>query len=267
MAGDQVTLDYALVADVTIDGQGPLRWIVQYTTDGDWNLLMKQKLQTPPVESADAWRNHFEKRMTNLSGFLKGWFQKAYCETELMSRGERKITTIGDALSGDFEIVVTQHIGKLNQDMMDWWWDNIKDTMRYHRWHPIAHQKFTWTTPPKNTMDLAYDVGAVQQIVEIIGDANTLDIGWLSPTNLPIALTYDHFVYGSTMLSPTPFGGFLLHEYANDPERGGINMKSTFRLPALAGMEFAEALAAHCTQEMQFLQYFVPAVFAEEYKP
>jgi hypothetical protein len=69
----------------------------------------------------------------------------------------------------------------------------------------------------------------------------------------------------STTLTGTPFGGFLLHEYANNPERGGIDMKSTFRLPVLAGMPFAEALAAHCIQEMQFLQYFVPAVFAVEY--
>jgi hypothetical protein len=32
-------------------------------------------------------------------------------------------------------------------------------------------------------------------------------------------------------------------------------------------MESAEALAAHGTQEMQFLQYFVPALFAQEYHP
>jgi hypothetical protein len=266
-AGDLLTLDYAMVADVTIDGQGPVRWIVQYTTDGDWNLLVKQRLETPPVGSAEAWSAHLEARMANLTTFLKAWFQQSYVETELMRRGERKVTVVGDAITGDFEIVVTQHIAKVSADMIDWWWDNILDSMRYHRWHPIAHKKFTWTTPPKNTTDLEYDVGAVQQIVEIIGDENTLDITWLSPANLPIELTYKHFVYGSTMLSPTPFGGFLLHEYDDDPELGGIHMKSTFRLPALAGMPFAEALAAHCTQEMQFLQYFVPEVFAAEYRP
>jgi hypothetical protein len=109
-------------------------------------------------------------------------------------------------------------------------------------------------------------VGAVQEIVEVIGDPQTLDIGWLDPAMVPVPLTYDHYVYGSTMLGGTPFGGFLLHEYvANDG--GGITMKSTFRLPSLAGMPFAEALAAHCTQEMQFLQYFVPALFAAEYHP
>lgn len=266
-AADHVTLDYAMVADVMIDGQGPYRWIVQYTTDGDWNLLMKQRLELPHSGGAEAWSKHLELRMANLAGFLKGWFQKDFVEAELMSRGQSTISSIGDAITGDFEIVIEQHIDKLNHDMVDWWWDNIKDTMRYHRWHPIAHEQFTWLTPPKNTTDLAYDVGAVQQIVEIIGESNTLDISWLSPANLPVELTYDHFVYGSTMLSGTPFGGFLLHEYANDPERGGINMKSTFRLPALAGMPFAEALAAHCIQEMQFLQYFLPAVFVEEYRP
>ena len=266
-AGDDVTLDYAMVADVMVDGQGPVRWTVQYTSDGDWDLLLSQRLEAPPGESPDAWRSHLEQRMANLPGFLKSWFQKEYVQGELMSRGESEITIIGDAISGDFDIVVTQHIAKVNHDMIDWWWDNIKDSMRYHRWHPIAHQQFTWLTPPKNTMDLEYDVGAVQQIVEIIGDASTLDIGWLSPANLPFELTYEHFVYGSTMLSGTPFGGFLLHEYDNDVDRGGINMKSTFRLPALAGMPFAEALAAHCIQEMQFLQYFLPGVFEAEYRP
>jgi hypothetical protein len=151
--------------------------------------------------------------------------------------------------------------------MIDWWWDNIKDTARYHRWHPTAHQTFTWTMAPKNSADLKYDVGAVQQIVEVIGNPTTLDITWLDPANVPITLTYDHFVYGSTLLDGTPFGGFLLHEYAAQPEGAGIIMKSTFRIPTLAGMPFAQALAAHCVQEMQFLQYFVPSLFAAEYHP
>jgi hypothetical protein len=30
---------------------------------------------------------------------------------------------------------------------------------------------------------------------------------------------------------------------------------------------FAEALADHCQQEMQFLQYFMPGLFAIEYTP
>jgi hypothetical protein len=198
---------------------------------------------------------------------VRDWFQKQYVETELMKRGKTTITTVGEGLTAEYQLVIEQPIGKLTPDMMDWWWDNIKDTMRYHRWHPTAHQMFTWTTRPKNEMDLEYDVGAVQQIVEVIGSATTLNIQWLDPSMVPVPLTYDHFVYGSTMLDGLPFGGFLLHEYASQPDGGGIVMKSTFRIPTLAGMEFANALAAHCVQEMQFLQYFVPGVFAAEYHP
>jgi hypothetical protein len=118
--------------------------------------------------------------------------------------------------------------------MIDWWWDNIKDTARYHRWHPTAHQTFTWTMAPKNSADLKYDVGAVQQIVEVIGNPTTLDITWLDPANVPIPLTYDHFVYGSTMLDGTPFGGFLLHEYAAQPE-GWYAIRSSAGSPLRAG--------------------------------
>jgi hypothetical protein len=135
-----------------------------------------------------------------------------------MKRGKTSITTVGSGLTTNYELVIEQPIGKLTPDMLDWWWDNIKDTARYHRWHPTAHQTFTWTMAPKNSADLKYDVGAVQQIVEVIGNPTTLDITWLDPANVPITLTYDHFVYGSTMLDGTPFGGFLLHEYAAQPE-------------------------------------------------
>ncbi|MET0388331.1 MAG: hypothetical protein ABW321_20335 [Polyangiales bacterium] len=262
----QITLEYAMVADVVVDGATPVRWIVQYEPAGE-DLHVVQSLALPASETPEPWREHFAGRMTNLTDFLPAWFQTQYVEGELTARGQRTITTVGEGLTAEYELVIEQPIGKLTPEMMDWWWDNIKDTARYQRWHPTAHQKFTWTTAPKNNADLAYDVGAVQQIVEVIGEPTTLNITWLEPSGAPMPLTYDHFVYGSTLLDATPFGGFLLHEYTAQPQGSGIVMKSTFRIPALAGMPFAEALAAHCVQEMQFLQYFVPGLFAAEYKP
>ena len=44
-------------------------------------------------------------------------------------------------------------------------------------------------------------------------------------------------------------------------------MKSTFRIPSITGEEFAQALGEHCIQEMQFLQYFMPDLFAQQYRP
>jgi len=57
-----------------------------------------------------------------------------------------------------------------------------------------------------------------------------------------------------------------VHEYQALDERG-IVMKSTFRIPAITGQAFAQALGEHCIQEMQFLQYFLPELFAKEYRP
>jgi hypothetical protein len=47
---------------------------------------------------------------------------------------------VGSGLTTNYELVIEQPIGKLTPEMLDWWWDNIKDTARYHRWHPTAHQ-------------------------------------------------------------------------------------------------------------------------------
>jgi hypothetical protein len=156
--------------------------------------------------------------------------------------------------------------GKVTTQMVDWWWDNMGGTDRYRHWHPTAHQKFTWTMPPKNANDLLYDVGSMQQVVEVIDASSTLDIGWLDPKMVPIPLTYPHYLYGSTNLNGTPFRGFLVREYDAFPG-GGITMKSTFRVPPIGGEAFARALGRHCIQEMQFLQYYLPRLFAREYRP
>jgi len=93
-----------------------------------------------------------------------------------------------------------------------------------------------------------------------------LNISWRDPAAVTITPTYTHYLYGGTLLDPTPFGGYLVHEYQARDE-SGIVMKSTFRIRAITGQAFAQALGEHCIQEMQFLQYFLPTLFAQEYKP
>ena len=84
------------------------------------------------------------------------------------------------------------------------------------------------------------------------------------PAKVPITLVYSHFIYGLTALAGTPFGGYLIHEYQAGGDNG-IDMKSTFSIPMIAGRTFAENLARHCQQEMQMLPTFLPALFAAEY--
>lgn len=252
-------LETTTVADVTIDGSGPYRLTIDYQLEGD-DVRMRQRFALPESADRAAWKAYLDARMTNLAGFIRDLFQKQYVDVELTERGVITVTP-GPSTT---DVVVTQKIAKLTTEMVDWWWDNMGGTDRYRHWHPTAHQQFTWTTPPKNATDLVYDVGSMQQVVEVIDAATTLNIGWLDPTKVPIPLTYERFIYGSTNLNGTPFGGFLVHEYA--AAEGGITMKSTFRIPSLSGAPFAQALGRHCIQEMQFLQYYLPGLFAREYR-
>jgi hypothetical protein len=260
-AAGQLTSDDALVADVTFDGRGPYRLVVQYALQGD-DLTVQQTLGLPDGQDVAAWNEYLKARMTRLAGFVRAQFQADFVEQQLTSRGEVVVHAAGT----DSDVVVTQNIAKLTPEMVDWWWDNMGGTERYRRWHPTAHKTFVWTTPPTNPRDLTYDVGAVQQVVETIGSDTTLNISWRDPSQVSITPTYRHYLYGGTLLDPTPFGGYLVHEYQALGE-SGIVMKSTFRIPAIAGADFAQALGDHCIQEMQFLQYFLPALFAKEYTP
>ncbi|MDD9947383.1 MAG: hypothetical protein OXU20_40465 [Myxococcales bacterium] len=260
---DPVIASGVVAADVMIDGDGPMRWEIAYELDGG-GTLVHQSFELPEGLDAMAWAQHLEARIARLPMFLPEWFQSAFVEGELLTRGSSEVNS--GAVAGTFRVVVEQRIKRLTPEMMDWWWDNIGDTYRYQRWHPTAHTSFEWITAPKSTNDLVYEPGAVQRVVETIDTSASLDITWLEPSGVPVPLTYEHFVYGSTALTGTPFGGFLLHEYDADPD-GGIMMKSTFEIPSLAGMPFAESLADHCQQEMQFLQYFVPGLFELEYDP
>jgi hypothetical protein len=258
----EVTFEGAMAAEVWLDGAGPLRLVVQYQQEQD-DVHVKQRWQLPAGADQAAWRAYLEERMTTLAAFIREPFQREYVEQEITKRGSFQVTTTGL----DFDIVVMQDIRKLTPQMVDWWWDNMGETERYRHWHPTAHQSFTWTTPPKNASDLRYDVGSAQKIVEVIGESTTLNITWLDPAQVPLMRTYTNFLYGQTNLDGTPFGGFLVHEYEALPQGGGIRMKSTFRLPWLAGDPFAKALGEHCIQEMQFLQYYLPRLFAKEFKP
>jgi len=259
----KTSLEYAMMAEVRLDGEGPLSWTVEYELEGEV-LHVKQRFEVPETfTETDALRTHLETRMQNLTGFLRDTFDKKYMVAELQKRGTATVTTV----DLEYEIVVEQKIAKLTPDMLDWWWDNMGETERYKRWHPTAHVSFIWTTPPQNPKDLAYSVGAMQQVIEIVNGAETtLNIGWLDPAEAPKPRVYDRYLYGSTALDPLPAMGFLLHEYAALPE-GGVAMRSTFRIPTIVGDDFANALGEHCKQEMQFLQYVLPKMFATEYKP
>ncbi|MET0342379.1 MAG: hypothetical protein ABW252_15350 [Polyangiales bacterium] len=259
--GVGATLESAMAADVTIDGAGPFRLVVEYAQEGE-DVHVKQRLALPPGADRAGVKAYLEERMTKLASFIKTPFQREYVDVELTRRGTVEIVQQG----AELDLVVKQAIGKVTTDMVDWWWDNMGETERYRHWHPTAHKKFTWTTPPKNPRDLRYDPGSMQQVVEQIGEGDaTLNIGWADPKTVKVPLTYKNYLYGTTNLNGTPLGGSLLHEY--EARDGGIVMKSTFRLSSLTPMQFLQDLGRHCIQEMQFLQYYLPRLYAKEYRP
>ena len=258
-----ITLGHHLAAKIEIDGSFALDWVVQYEADGD-QLVVRQQVGLPAgrvLANEAALCGHLEQRMIYLGEFLRDLFVREYVGKELLSRGRTSVTAVGL----DYQIVVEQRIGKLTVPMVDWWWDNIDTTERYRRWHPTDHVSFAWQTPPTQPDDLSYDVGASQQVQEKIGSVDShLLITWADPAKIPIQPTHERFLYGRTYLAGTPFGGYLVHEYSADGPTG-ILMKSTFRIPIVVGTTFATALGGHCQQEMQFLQYFLPALFAREH--
>ena len=124
---------------------------------------------------------------------------------------------------------------------------------------------------PLQPDERAYSVGAVQEVSEYIGRfRSTLLITWLDPDDARDKVTYDHWLYAKTDLKALRgiFPQRLIHEYRMNDTNDGILMRSTFTIPSFFDFflpGFSRSLGHHALEEMQFLQYFLPALFEKEY--
>ena len=158
---------------------------------------------------------------------------------------------------GRTQDLVIDHVLKgISPEMLDWWWDNIKDTERYKLWHPKSHKYFKWEVHSDK------HVGNVHLVYENIGRITTkLRIRWEDPTNHPIQTQYEHAVKSCILDDEDNPISWLAHEYEQVDE--GTKMKSTFRLPEKAPKWFVENLRKHNIEEMAEFQNFLPELYRE----
>lgn len=276
---DSDSYDHWLLASIEIAGYADVYqpgWILhEYkanpATDG---ILLRTSFELPrEMETlypgyTDAFTSQTRQKMQNLAGFLPRLFQAEFIEGELLTRGRYTRFVSGFLVR---TVVVDQEIKGITPDMLDWWWDNINTTARYKRWHPTAHVGFKWLTPPTQPDQLAYSVGAVQLVTEYVGKyKSNLLITWLDPGEVRNDVTYDHWIYAKTDIKEVRgiFPQRMIHEYTSNEMGDGILMRSRFTVPTFLDWfmpGFSRDLAKHALQEMQFLQYFLPELYRDEY--
>ncbi|MBN8677133.1 MAG: hypothetical protein J0M29_02850 [Chitinophagales bacterium] len=171
--------------------------------------------------------------------------------------------------------------------MVHWWfgWHSLEDN-RYKLWHPRAHQSARWRD---GCSEVSY-VGRVSAIEEYIGTTlEKADIQFVAPEKLGLP-AFDPtnpksvlYVCARVGLSIAPLdAGWLIHQVR--PVAGGAEMRSRFwmggryvawrgagwlagilnpLLPLLAKLPAQQArdLLTHCSEEMQHLSGFLPALY------
>ena len=172
-------------------------------------------------------------------GRIAHYFMKRYARK---SEGRTKDLVIDHVLSG------------ISPEMLDWWWNNIKDTERYKLWHPKSHKYFVWEVFTDK------HIGNIHMVYENIGRITTkLRIRWEDPNQQPIQTKYEHVAAGSILDDENNSISWITHEYESVPE--GTKMKSTFRLPEKAPKWFVESLRKHNIEEMAEFSNFLPELY------
>lgn len=259
--------------DLSFPGNAYLvyQYRVNETLDGSditATLHLPDVIQLALPGFAASTQEHLGADMTNFADFLPELFQKEFIEEELESRGTYRVEKNGFWLKN---VIVDQEIKDLTPDMMNWWWDNINTTARYKQWHPTAHTSFEWLEEPSDPNSTTYSEGAVQRVVEYLGPyESTLLITWLPKEDAADRVEYAHWLYAKTDLDGLNgiFPQDMIHEYQMNDTGDGIVMRSTFSVPSFLDWfmpDFTTELGKHALQEMQMLQYFMPALFEEEF--
>ncbi len=188
---------------------------------------------------------------------------------------------------GSIRVALRTAMPGVTPAMVHWWfgWHSLEDN-RYKLWHPRAHQSARWKD---GQPEVAY-VGRVSAIEEYIGTTmEKADIQFVAPEKLglpafdPVNPQSVLYVCARVGLSKAPLdAGWLIHQVR--PVDGGAEMRSRFwmggryvawrgagwlagllnpLLPFLAKLPAQQArdLLTHCSEEMQHLSGFLPALY------
>ncbi len=154
------------------------------------------------------------------------------------------------------DLIVEHELSGVTPEMVDWWWDNINYTERYKLWHPKDHKSFKWEVSPKNG-----HVGTIQSVIETVKFPTLLRIKWEDINSIPITASYSHFLAASVLDNHDKPISWLLHEY--EPNKDGIKLRTTFKLPAKAPQWFVKSLKKHNIGEIGEFPNFLPELYAE----
>ena len=153
------------------------------------------------------------------------------------------------------DLVVDHELMGVTPEMIDWWWDNISKE-RYKLWHPEDHLFFEWEKTPENG-----HVGAVHRVIETVKVPTMLRIRWEDPTSHPIKASYSHVLAASILDSEDNSLSWITHEY--ESIENGVQLRTTFRLPAKVPKWFIKALNKHNMEEIGEFTNFLPALYEE----
>jgi DAPG hydrolase PhiG domain len=204
-------------------------------------------------------------------------------------------TENGFALTADGAMIVAARtdLPGVTPAMIDWWFGWHSDSPeRYKLWHPLAHVHAAWLSPPApGSRGRARYIGATSIVDEYIGSVLIrAAVRFVEPATLGFTDPSVHdpeqttIVCARTGLGDFPIDvGYLAHYVRRTA--GGSEMRSLFwiggrhaagRNSALGTMMAraagllmrpteadARALLVHCSEEMQHLAGFLPALYAE----
>lgn len=177
-----------------------------------------------------------------------------------------------DAYNNTLE--VETHVENVRPEMLDWWWDNIRDTPRYQAWNEAEHEEFIAVIGPDQPGSLDYSEGAVQTTTDLIGGHRVIsDLRWRDKSLAEEYAQYDHYLlsevdYAGLDGMATPENGWALYEYQVDEMLTGLDVRVTHSLPdsvEATYQGYSSALSEHSMTDMQNLSAFLPDLFQEEF--
>ena len=155
------------------------------------------------------------------------------------------------------DLIIDHEIPDVTPEMLDWWWDHIDTTERYKLWHPKDHKSFRWITAPEHS-----HIGKIQEVLEKIkGIPTLLRIRWEDPAENPIPTSYSHILFASILNRKDMPVAWLVHEYQQITN--GIQLRTTFRIPARTPEWFIRGLKKHNLEEIAQFPEFLPSLFEE----
>lgn len=250
-------------------------------------MLDRYKLSLNPVPEAVA--------LALTHGVRKSEFPDVTSVSEVIENWDKLKNKAYRSMSGEVLVTCETEMPEVTPDMIDWWFGwHLPHTERYQLWHPDAHQKARVKDDRSNlTNSRKQYISNTSYVDEYIGRSlHRLAITFFEPQKIGLADVYNK---GATAIcgeivnrSLNTKGGHLVH-YIH-PTDDGSTMRSMFwlgkfepKMPLVSNLvsfvsntvyfrkkivsdQMAVDLLQHCSEEMNHLARFLPALYCDMHK-